>query len=261
MYNFFDFYTNIPKEYTFENFGIEHVLSIITILGLIILCLLKLKKSNSKYQNLIIKICAICVPVLEIFHNIWLAMCSNASFTELLSLHLCGMQMYFIPLAVFTNFLVFKDFVFATSILGGIFAIIFPSGITGNYPLWHFQTLQTFLYHGLLIFVPIGILITTDYRPTIKRFYKVFILFVLIALVALFVDLNFNENYLFLITSPDMPLLRNIQIYCGTFPYLIFTFFALLIICISIHLPFDLYENLHKKEATQYVKPNDKIQI
>ncbi len=248
MYNFFDFYTNISKEYAFSNFGFEHILSIIIIFAIITLCLLKLKKINTKYQNLIIKACAICVPVLELSHNIWLAIYGNASFTELLSLHLCGIQMYFIPLAVFTNILVFKDFIFATSILGGIFAIIFPSGVTGNYPLWHFQTLQTFLYHGLLIFVPLSILITSDYRPTTKRFYKVFLLFLSIASIALFVDLTFDENYLFLVTSPDMPLLRNIQIYCGTFPYLIFTFFALLIICISIHLPFDLYENSHKIE-------------
>jgi len=247
MYNFFDFYTNIKKEYVFNNFSFEHILSIIIIFSIFFLCLFKLKKLNTKYQSIIIKTCAIAVPVLEISHNIWLAIYGGASFTELLSLHLCGMQMYFIPLAVFTKFLVFKDFIFATSILGGIFAIIFPSGVTGNYPLWHFQTLQTFLYHGLLIFVPIAILVTTDYKPTIKRFYKVFILFIFIASITLFVDLKFNENYLFLVTAPDMPLLRNIQITCGTYSYLIFTFFALLIICISIHLPFDMYEKLHKK--------------
>ena len=249
MYNFFDFYTYIPKEYALKNFGFEHISAIVIIFAIITLCLLKLKKVDSKYQNLIIKICAICVPVLELSHNIWLATHGGASFTELLSLHLCGMQMYFIPLAVFTKFLVFKDFVFATSILGGIFAIIFPSGVTDTYPLWHFQTLQTFLYHGLLVFIPLAILLTTDYRPTIKRFYAVFNTFVLIASVALFVDLKFNENYLFLVTSPDMPLLRNIQITCGTPAYLIFTFFALLIICISIHLPFDLYAIRHKKEG------------
>lgn len=247
MYNFFDFYTNIPKKYVFDNFGIEHILSVVMIFALIVLFLLKLKKVNAKLQNLIIKICAICVPILEISHNIWLAIYNNASFKELLSLHLCGMQMYFIPLAVFTNILVFKDFIFATSILGGIFAIIFPSGVAGNYPFWHFQTLQTFLYHGLLIFIPLAIIVTSNYRPTIKRFYAVFNTFVLIATIALFVDLKFGENYLFLVTSPDMPLLRNIQTNYGTLPYLIFTFFALLFICISIHLPFDLYGKLHKK--------------
>jgi len=247
MYDFFSFYTNIKKEFVFNNFSVKHISAIVIIFAIVILCLFKLKKFNTKLQNLIIKICAIAVPVLEISHNIWLAICSGAGFTELLSLHLCGLQMYFIPLAVFTKVILFKDFVFATSILGGIFAIVFPSGVAGNYPLWHFQTLQTFLYHGLLVFVPIAILVTTDYRPTIKRFYKVFNLFVFIATFALFIDLKFNENYLFLVTSPDMPLLRNIQINYGTLPYLVFTFFALLIICISIHLPFDLYDKLHKK--------------
>ena len=240
MYNFFDFYTQIPKEYAFKNFGLEHIISIVIIFAFIYFCLRVLKKSSIKSQNIIIKICAIFVPVLELSHNIWLYIYANATLPQLLSLHLCGLQMYFIPLAVFTKILVFKDFVFASSILGGIFAIIFPSGVAGAYPLWHFQTLQTFLYHGLLIFVPISILITTDYKPTLKRFPKVFALFLIIATLALCVDLAFDQNYLFLVTAPDMPLLHNIQLNYGTIPYLIFTFFALLLICICIHIPFDL---------------------
>ena len=240
MYNFFDFYTQIPNEYAFKNFGVEHIISMIIIFTTIYVCLKALRKLSVQAQDIIIKTCAIFVPILELSHNVWLYISANATLPQLLSLHLCGLQMYFIPLAVFTKVLVFKDFVFASSILGGIFAIIFPSGVAGAYPLWHFQTLQTFLYHGLLIFVPIAILITTDYRPTLKRFPKVFALFTVIAAIALCVDLIFDQNYLFLVTSPDMPLLRNIQSSYGTIPYLIFTFFALLAICVCIHLPFDL---------------------
>ena len=240
MYSFFDFYTQIPKEYTFKNFGFEHIISMIIIFIVIYICLKALKKLSVKAQDIIIKTCAIFVPILELSHNVWLYFCADATLPQLLSLHLCGLQMYFIPLAVFTKILVFKDFVFASSILGGIFAIIFPSGVAGAYPIWHFQTLQTFLYHGLLIFVPIALLITTDYRPTLKRFPKVFALFMVIATIALCVDLIFNQNYLFLVTSPDMPLLRNIQLSYGTIPYLVFTFLALLLICIFIHIPFDL---------------------
>ena len=131
MYNFFDFYTQIPKEYAFKNFGFEHLTSIVVIFAFIYFCLRILKKLSAKAQNIIIKTCAIFVPILELSHNVWLYFSANASLPQLLSLHLCGLQMYFIPLAVFTKFLVFKDFVFASSILGGIFAIIFPSGVAG----------------------------------------------------------------------------------------------------------------------------------
>lgn len=251
MYNFFDYYTQIPKEYAFRNFGFEHIMSIVIIFSFIYFSLRMLKKLSAKTQEIIIKISAILVPIVEISHNIWLLICADANWTQLLSLHLCGMQMYFSPLAVFTKALVFKDFIYASSILGGIFAIIFPSGITDTYPLWHFQTLQTFLYHGLLIFMPIAILITTDYRPTLKRFHKVFMMFMGIVVLALSVDLAFDQNYLFLRTAPDMKLLHNMQIEYGTIPYLIFTFFSMLIICISIHLPFDL----KKKRKTMEQEP------
>lgn len=250
MYNFFDFYTNIPKQFAFKNFDFEHIASIIIIFSFICFVLHILKKLSSKMQSNIIKACAIFVPIVEISHNIWLALYSNASIVNLLSLHLCGLQMYFIPLAVFTKFFVFKDFVFATSILGGIFGIVFPSGVTGFYPLWHFQTLQTFLYHGLLIFVPLALLLCTNYKPSLKRFHKVLGLFLLIAILAFVIDYSFDQNYLFLRTSPDMPLLRNIQLNYGTAPYLIFTFFALLIICICIHLPFHFCSKCKEKTHT-----------
>lgn len=241
MYNFFDFFTNIPREYAFKNLGFEHVAAIIIIFVLIALGLVLLKRLSSSKQEKLIKVFAILVPIVEISHNFWLYVVHNASFVELLSLHLCGMQMYFIPLAVFAKSIAFKDFIFSTSILGGIFGIVFPSGISDNYPIWHFQTLQTFFYHGLLIFVPIALLVTTNYRPTLKRFHNVLGLFAIIAILALSVDLAFDQNYLFLRTAPDMPLLHNMQLNYGTIPYLFFTFFALLFICILIHLPFDIY--------------------
>ncbi len=247
MYNFFDYFTDIPKDKVFQNFSLEHIIAIIISFSTIILCLILLKKLSPKKQNIFIKICAILVPILEISHNIWLYIVADAGILQLLSLHLCGLQMYFIPLAVFTNILVFKDFVFASSILGGFFATIFPSGVAGAYPIWHFQTIQTLIYHGLLIFVPIAIMLTTDYRPTLKRFHKVLGLFAIIIAIDLFVDLKFKQNYLFLVTSPDMPLLRNIQLNYGTIPYLIFTFFALLFICMLIHIPFELKRKLTKK--------------
>ena len=256
MYNFFDFCTNIPNKYVFTNFGIDHICAILITFLTIFIGLILLKILSSNNQKNTIKILALLVPIVEITHNIWLYFVNNAKIVELLSLHLCGLQMYFIPLAVFTKVIVFKDFIFATSILGGIFGIIFPSGVSGSYPIWHFQTIQTFIYHGLLILVPLAILFTTDYRPTLTRFHKVVGLFLIIAFVDLYVDLTFNQNYLFLVTSPEMPLLRNIQLNYGTLPYLIFTFFALLFICICIHIPFDLYQKKHnvlksieKKEA------------
>ena len=62
MYNFFDFYTKIPKEYAFKNFGSEHIISIIIIFAFIYFCLRVLKKLSVQSQNIIIKICAIFVP-------------------------------------------------------------------------------------------------------------------------------------------------------------------------------------------------------
>ena len=86
---------------------------------------------------------------------VWLFLLGEGDWVKLLPLHLCGLQVLFIPLAVFTRSEALRSYVWATSILGGITAIVYPAGIVGTYPFFLFQTFQSFALHLLLILVPI----------------------------------------------------------------------------------------------------------
>ena len=75
---------------------------------------------------------AIAIPLLELTRILWLYRLGEGYWVKLLPLHLCGLQIFFIPLAVFTRHPALRSYVWATSILGGITAIVYPAGIVGT---------------------------------------------------------------------------------------------------------------------------------
>ena len=98
---------------------------------------------------------------------------------------------------------VFKDFVFATSLLGGIFGTVLPAGVADYYPLFSFQTIQTIMLHGLLIYVPLAQILSGRHRPDLRRFHHVLCLFLAVVFVVGFIDFHFDQNYMFLFAPPE----------------------------------------------------------
>ena len=112
---------------------------------------------------------AIAVPLLELMRILWLIWLGEGYWVKLLPLHLCGLQVFFIPLAVFSRNVPLRSYVWATSILGGITAIVYPAGIVGTYPFFHFQTFQSFALHLLLILTPVLMFLADDYSPRLNQ--------------------------------------------------------------------------------------------
>ena len=176
---------------------------------------------------------AILLPLVEIARIIWVYCVGETQIVKLLPLHLCGMQIFYIPLAVFTKKLVIKEFICSTSLLGGVAAILSPSGIAETYPFFHFQTLQSIVLHMILIFVPLVMLYCQSFRPNIRNMPKVMCLLTLTAAPAAIVDYFCGENYMFLLEPPlNTPLVDIFEKY-GHGIYLIALF---LMMCLAVFL-------------------------
>ena len=217
---------------------LRHILLLLALAGCIIAGLLWIRQLQPQQAQHVLYGAAILVPTLELSHSIWLYLTGTASLVKLLPLHLCGLQSLFIPLAVFTKFTCFRDFVYATSLLGGIFGTVMPAGVADYYPLLSFQTLQTFALHGLLVFVPLAMILCGLHRPSIHRFPRVLCIFLLAALAVGMVDQLFGENYMFLYAPPaGTPLVWIFNTF-GRGIYLGCTFVLLAGASLLIHLPF-----------------------
>ena len=114
----------------------------------------------------------------------------------LFPLHLCYISLIFSLIALKTKIKVFLDFIFYISLLGGLFAIIFPSidYIDGMFSL---LTVTYFLLHYHIIAFPLWMFAWRMYSPKIslkKTFALVGALLSLAAIMYLFNTLLIKNN-------------------------------------------------------------------
>lgn len=238
MDTFFSFWPDIPQWKSFSLFGVYHFTAMI-IVGVTLFFVFKLMKHLSKEKtDFIIKAVAIALPMIEGLKVIWLYSVGQTDFVKLLPLHLCGMQVFFIPIAVFTELRGFKELVYCTSILGGIAAIVYPVGVVDTYPIIHFQTIHTFVFHFILIFIPVALIKFKGFRPEIKNYPKLLGIFLGTAGVAAFVDFKFDQNYMFLNTPPVGTPLEEIFNVFGSETYLMVFLILGIAVSLLMFLPY-----------------------
>lgn len=235
-----DFFTrcNTPHPDAFSVLDTGHVFLLLLDLLVLSLLLFWTWHASPKTQHRLLCAAGVLVPLLELSHSVWMYLTGTTQLVQLLPLHLCGLQSLFIPLAVFTRFSVFKDFVFATSLLGGIFGTLIPAGVAEYYPLFSFQTIQTVMLHGLLIYVPLALIVSGRHRPDLHHFHHVLCLFLFVVFVVGFIDFRFGQNYMFLFEPPaGTPLVWVFDTF-GRQAYLLTAFVILSGASVAVHLPF-----------------------
>lgn len=171
------------------NFGPKHLTGLLWLFSLIIITLIVLLTIRKKYHKglsydlWVIKGATIFIWGWEVVKTIY--MVRSPAFggvgdypVFMLPCHICSMALYaywiigFKPgkLADFIKPFSFAVLLIVTSI---ILTIPDSSGIMGNEPNWHFimdnlLPFQSFLYHGTLVFVPMYMVLSGFYKPTIK---------------------------------------------------------------------------------------------
>jgi hypothetical integral membrane protein (TIGR02206 family) len=235
MKQFFAFWPDIPPGEAFPFLGIKHLIGMATV-GLLIYAALSHMLGQSREKNdRIIKLAALAIPVVEFARILWMVGLGETNWVKLLPLHLCGTQVFFIPLAVFTGWGCLKEFIFYTGILGGVVAILYPVGIVDTYPYFHFQTLQSLTLHGLLLFVPLAMVLFQGFRPSLKKFWQVPAVLMVPASLAFLVDFTFGENYMFLYSAPPGTPLVWIFDAFGHGAYLMVMFLGVMLACLLIY--------------------------
>ena len=260
MTDFFKYYTEISEKVVFNNFDFSHNLSMVIILIAIVVGLKLLSKVKKENARVILKILACITVVLELSHTLWLYKCGLTDIEKLLPFHICALNIFFIPYAVFSKNKFACEYIFAFSIIGGFFGITFPSGVSGSYPIIHYQTIQTFIYHGLLIFIPIAQIVVKDFMPDIKKIYRVHILFIIIAIFVGIFDYIFDENYMFIKYPPDVYIAKWVYKNWGIGVYT----FLFGVICLGgsilVYIPLEIYKKVKFKNENENKNVNEKIE-
>lgn len=250
MKYFFDYWTCIPKSRVFEFMDFQHCLILLGAAAILYFSIHAVLRQTPRRIRIINRCVALMLPILEILRIIWIYQVGETDWVKLLPLHLCGLQIFFVPLAVFTENTYIREFVFSTSLLGGIAAIIFPSGIMDTYPMVHFQTIQSILFHMVLIFVPLVLVLGQGFRPSLSRLPKSVLILVVCAFAAGWVDVNYGQNYMFLLQAPLNTPLVGIYNMFGHRIYLMVLFGLVVFGMYLTYLPLQVKKQFAEKRNT-----------
>ena len=197
-----------PNEY--EPCGIfttkHFILIILTIVAISIALKKTIHKSKEEIHK-IIKSLTIVIWILEfvrIGFNIYIGNINNVN--ECLPLYYCSLLLYAGLMSSFGKGKIKRigDVFLATGgIIGGIVFIIMPTTSLPTYPMLHFISLHSFLYHGTMVYIGLLINATNYIELELKDIIYFAELVGGICIIALIVNNIFDGNLMFI--SKDFP--------------------------------------------------------
>ena len=197
-----------PNEY--EPCGIfttKHFLLIILTIVAISIALKKTIHKSKEEIHKIIKSLTIVIWILEfvrIGFNIYIGNINNVN--ECLPLYYCSLLLYAGLMSSFGKGKIKRigDVFLATGgIIGGIVFIIMPTTSLPTYPMLHFISLHSFLYHGTMVYIGLLINATNYIELELKDIIYFAELVGGICIIALIVNNTFDGNLMF--KSKDFP--------------------------------------------------------
>lgn len=235
-----------PNEYEpCEIFTTQHFILIILTIISISVALKKTVNKGKKEVKKIIKNLTIFIWVLELVKigfNLYIGNANNVN--EYLPLYYCSLLLYAGLMSSFGKGKIKRIgdvFLSTGGIIGGIVFIIMPTTSLPKYPMLHFISLHSFLYHGIMVYI--GLLInSTNYIQLELRDILYFAELVgTICAVALVINNIFDSNLMFI--SKDFPGTPLTILY-----HLTGRFFTPIMIIAQMTLPFLVVYSVEKRK-------------
>lgn len=192
-------------------FNIKHlIMFLITVIGIAVAVKHTKVKQSSEIKK-IIRNLTIVVWILEILKIIFVfSIGEGKNLNRVLPLYYCSLLLYAGLLSsVGKGFIERMGNVFLATggIVGGLVFIIYPSTSLPEYPVFHFISFHSFLYHGIMIYI--GIIINKFEYIKVKMSdlkYYAGLIFV-ICVIAYIVNSIFGSNLMFISQDfPGMPI-------------------------------------------------------
>lgn len=188
-----------------------HIILFITTLISIAVLLLFTKKCKEEHVKKIITRCTILLWILEIIKIVFNLAIGNADKpNNYLPFYYCSIILYAGILSSFCNGVLKKigDVFIATgSIIGGIFFMCCPNTSLPMYPAFHYISVQSFIFHGTMLYL--GILVNiTNYINLKLKDLKYYTILICIALVVAYVTNRLlDTNFMFISKNfPNTPV-------------------------------------------------------
>ena len=159
------------------------------------------RKMKHHYVKKIIIGSAIFVWVTEIIKMVFYWIAYGVEKVEFFPLYYCSMFMYACVMANFKNEKIKRaglSFMAFGGVLGATAFFCFPSSVIPYYHLVHFMTFRTMIFHSLMIYVGVLILITGYYQPESKDFFNYAVFFLITFVLAYIINKLTGDNLMYI---------------------------------------------------------------
>lgn len=245
-----NYFTIKPTREIFPLFSTEHF----AILGcsFIFIVLLFVTKDYWREQkrNKVSRWLLFCLLfITDTSYYVWKIVHHDFDLTYDLPFHLCSLSYFLCLYMLATKSYRAFEIAYFTGVGGAILAIITP---VINYDFPHFRYIEYFLYHFLLILIPLYMVAVHKYRPTINSIWRTFLFLNGTMVVVFFINKLIGANYLFLVHKPKGDTLLN---YLGPHPWYIASLEGIVfIVFFVLYLPFIVKKLFSNSEKFHSIK-------
>ena len=232
---FFASAENIPLDLQLSLYGYEHLVwlvSIVLSIGILSLYYRNLKshKKTGFKQGF-----AVIILFFELLRQLTYIQLGRYEW-GLLPLHLCGITEFLIFGYAFTKHKLFKESLYALGMIGALMALLFADWLV--YPVLHFQSIHSFVMHGLLLGFVVMLLVSGELKPDPRLLPLVFMALVVFLIPIYYLNQALLTNFFFLAyPSPGSPLVMFEEI-AGNPGYIFLTMGLLFVVWFMMYLPF-----------------------
>lgn len=230
--------SQLPAEVGFSHFDRGH-LTVLMVLALVSAAVVFWGCRQPEERRLKLeKAMALTMLVLELLKDFILAQI-GAFNLGYLPLHLCSMAMF---ICLYWAWHPWSEgagqLLWSLCFTGGMAALLFPDWT--DMPLWHFQSIHSFLYHALLVQFSLLAVVSGQARPSLRNAWKAGAFLAAAAVPVYAFDRAFGMNYMFLLRPvPGTPLEL-----CARLPgqggYLVGYALLVAVVLVLLNLPFSL---------------------
>lgn len=199
-------------------FAWPHVVYLLFNLILFIVLWRMLKKQSLKTQNLLITLFLILILILKYagdalfiyeYNNVSPALSNYPhpfwDVDTFFSFQMCGVTNILLPIVIWFDIKGLKEFVFASSILGGLAVILYPVTVLYGHPyLLTLPIIRSVFVHFFLLFIPLFLINRGDYKLEGRRWWHVAVGLLALAAWAMIGNLwiDVGDNNLYLMNNP-----------------------------------------------------------
>ncbi|MCL2253171.1 MAG: TIGR02206 family membrane protein [Lachnospiraceae bacterium] len=245
-YNWF-FTHNVPIEQRFAAFGTAHfiymIFGVIAIVGLVFI----VKRSNQYRGERIIKGIAIGLFIFYFLRAyMFYRYYANFNFLDLLPLHLCIISGFILPLTVFMKNKLMWNLSYAVLMPGAVIAIITPEDTLNYYHSFGWMPLVFFVWHFIVVAIPILKVASGEFRPDIREYPKVLMILCGYAIFIFILNKQLNTNYLYLNGAARGTLLEVFEKWLGNPGYIIPMALLVFFVSFMMYVPWRYVKNKSK---------------